>query len=194
MLDKGYNYAGWAEGVAAGNLVTGREAYNYLANSALLGVGSEACRNLSPAQIDKIKVDMARAYLQTLLDRAERSGGTVEGDVRYYETEQFHKGVFELNGLSIDIWTLKIPMDLLRQSLGDAGLEKRWQEIRDTRGTGFDALMQSSALASVVGTAWHSPDPAIRDRAQKWLDTVMGPSFYEKLKKAYGGLPQVRGG
>ena len=48
-------------------------------------------------------------------------------------TEDRHgirKDVFEHNDLSIDNWTLKIPMDLLRQVDNDAGIERAW-EIMD---------------------------------------------------------------
>lgn len=188
MLAMGYTYAGWANGVASGSSITGREAYDYLANSALLGVGSESCRNLSTAQVDQIKIDMASAYLNTLRNAAERNGGVVDRDVRYRETEKFHKDVFEKNGLSIDNWTLKIPMDLLQKSGDEAGLERVWQQIRETGGTGFDALLKSALLADVVRNATRSPDPAIREKAEKWLDTVMGPSFLEKLEKLTGDL------
>jgi Ca2+-binding RTX toxin-like protein len=188
LLQKGYDYAGWAVGVAAGSSITGREAYDFLTKSALAGIGIEATRALTEADIKKIKVDMADAYLRTLRDAAIANGDSITRDVTYRETERFHKEVFEANRLSIENWTLKIPMDLLRMAGNDAVIERTWELIRATQGSGFDSVFVSGHLAAVVQLAAFSPDPAIRDRAQKWLDTVLGPSVAEKLKKLAGDL------
>lgn len=134
---QGYNYAGWAAGVARGNSVTGLSALDYLQGTALMGMGGEACRNLTQAQIDKIRVDTATGYLETLREIADRSGGIVNRDINYKETEAFHKVGFEKNNLTLDNWTLKTPMDLIRQTKGEAEVEKTWERMRDTGGSGF---------------------------------------------------------
>ncbi|MFP5339743.1 MAG: hypothetical protein ACLGIW_14855, partial [Gammaproteobacteria bacterium] len=66
LLEQGYQYAGWAGGVASGNSITGQSALGYLQGTALMGISSEACRDLTPSQIDAIRVDMAKSYLATL--------------------------------------------------------------------------------------------------------------------------------
>ena len=56
ILNKqGYHYAGWAAGVARGNTITGVSALNFLKDTSLIGLSGEACRNLTSAQIDKIR-------------------------------------------------------------------------------------------------------------------------------------------
>ena len=83
LLDKGYQYAGWAGGVAAGNTITGQAALDYLQGTALMGLGGETCRNLTPTQIEKIKVEMALGYLNTLRANSDIAGGSINQDVSY---------------------------------------------------------------------------------------------------------------
>jgi len=59
LNEQGYAYGGWARGVAAGDSISGQSALSYLQGTALMGMGGEACRNLSPQQIDAIRIDMA---------------------------------------------------------------------------------------------------------------------------------------
>lgn len=59
----GYNYASWAKGVATGKSVTGVSALDYLTGTALMGLAGDECRNLSQAQIDAIRLDMAKEGL-----------------------------------------------------------------------------------------------------------------------------------
>ena len=109
LKGEGYQYAGWAGGVARGDTLTGASALQYLSGSALMGLGSDACKNLSQWQIDGIRQSMAEGYLRTLQDIAKRSGGYVDRDVRLDETRDFHERAFDRNGLGIDNWTLKTP-------------------------------------------------------------------------------------
>jgi hypothetical protein len=83
LYAKGYNYAGWASGVATGGTVTGVSALSYLSSTALMGIGSDACRNLTQGQIDKIRVDMSGGYLTTLSAIASNSGGVLSRDVNF---------------------------------------------------------------------------------------------------------------
>jgi hypothetical protein len=63
LYSQGYGYTGWAKGVATGDSLSGGAALNYLQGTALMGLGGELCRNLTPAQIDKIRIDMAERTL-----------------------------------------------------------------------------------------------------------------------------------
>lgn len=184
LYNKGYDYAGWARGVASGDSMTGQAALDFLKGSALMGVGSEACRNLTPEQINQIRIDMANSYLATLGAIADRSGGYVERDVNYKETQTFHEQVFKGQDLSLDNWTLKIPMELIRQLHGDAQVELTWEVLRKTGGDGFDGTAVSAALMAQVALALNSPDPARRELAKSWLEKVMGTDgMWETLKK-----------
>lgn len=48
LYAQGYNYAGWAEGVAKGDSFAGQAALEYLQGTALMGLGGDSCRNLTP--------------------------------------------------------------------------------------------------------------------------------------------------
>ena len=130
LYAQGYNYAGWAAGVARGDSITGVSALDYLQSTALMGLGGDACRNLTQTQIDGIRVDMALGYLQTLSTIATDSGGIVSRDVKLDETTDFHEIAFQKNGLTLDNWTLKTPMDLIIQTQGEDAAEKTWERIR----------------------------------------------------------------
>lgn len=106
LYDKGYNYAGWAVGVASGNTITGQSAMDYLKGSAMMGLGSDACRNLTDSDMDSIRIGMSLGYLETLYEIAAENNGMVSRDINYSEVRDFHETVFVNNGLGIVNWTL----------------------------------------------------------------------------------------
>ncbi|WP_057833243.1 hypothetical protein [Colwellia sp. TT2012] len=67
MLENGYAYAGWAVGVAEGDTIAGRAALDFLNDSAMLGAIGANAEALSSDVIENIKIDMAQAYLDTLI-------------------------------------------------------------------------------------------------------------------------------
>ena len=150
LQELGYAYAGWAKGVAAADSVTGVSAMDYLAKSAMIGVSGEGGTVLTPAQADRIRMDMSLAYLNQLATIATNNDGVVTRDVNFAETQAFHKQVFESNGLGIKNWTLEAPMELIRRTQGEAAVEALWQKVRETEGTGIDAIYQSTMMAEMV--------------------------------------------
>ncbi|HFQ91740.1 MAG TPA: hypothetical protein ENK29_02535, partial [Chromatiales bacterium] len=182
LYDKGYNYAGWALGVANGDSITGVSALNYLDASAMMGLGGDQCRNLSSAEIDKIRVDMATGYLDTLYQIAQKNGGTVARDVKYKETRAFHQQGFVKNGLSLDNWTLNIPMEMIRREYGDQTVEAIWELMRDTGGQGLDAWTYSANMLWYVYLRSDAADPVLRDMARQWLQ------FFDEGSEYFGPL------
>lgn len=73
LYDRGYNYAGWAGGVAAQTTWTGIAAMDFLTNTALMGVGSQACQTLPASTVLNIKTGLALDYLNVLAGYAEKS-------------------------------------------------------------------------------------------------------------------------
>ncbi|WP_155946995.1 hypothetical protein [Pseudacidovorax intermedius] len=71
MSNNGYRYTYWALGVAKGGTITGSAALDYLKGTALLGLGGDACRNLSAERIDAIRVSMAQGYLNTCIAESQ---------------------------------------------------------------------------------------------------------------------------
>ncbi|MCA3239488.1 MAG: hypothetical protein ING32_15140, partial [Curvibacter sp.] len=170
LYAQGYNYAGWAEGVAKGNTITGLSALDFLKDSYF----AATCNKLSDAQIDKIRADMAKRTLDEYIKIAENSpSGKLERDLTYKETKDVHKDAFEGNDLSLKNWTLDTPMEIIRQQHGDQVVENLWKQIRDTGGDYVDALTVSSILADYVWGASHSPNPEVRERAERWLEHVV---------------------
>ncbi|WCM96766.1 hypothetical protein M5C96_20475 [Acidovorax sp. GBBC 1281] len=200
LYSQGYNYAGWALGVATGNTITGQSALDYLGGTAMIGLGGDACRNLTPAQIDKIRMDMSLGYINTLIDIADKEG-ILSRDVRFSETARFHEDAFKESGLTLENWTLNVPMEIIRRQQGDQAVEELWTRIRDTGGDGIDALLISTGLANTVGHASVSPDADIRQMAQDWIDKVPGVAnwaqigrFTEVFSKAWSGTLADWGG
>ncbi|WP_232346439.1 calcium-binding protein [Cupriavidus sp. USMAA2-4] len=193
LYDQGYNYAGWARGVATGSTVTGVSALGFLSSSAMLGIGINACKNLSSAQMNKIRVDMAIGYVDSLIDLANmpKTGGVVREDVSFKSTQAFHDKVFKVNGLSIENWTLKTPMALIAKTQGDAAVEAIWQSLRDTGGDGPDAILASTMLSTRVGKLAFSSDPAIARAAQAWMDQTPGLANVEQVKRSLWALKEA---
>ena len=190
---QGYNYAGWAAGVARGDSITGLSALDFLQGTALMGLSGETCRNLTPTQIDKIRVDMATGYLETLKVIANDSGGIVTRDVNYKETEAFHKDALQSSGLTLDTWTLKTPFDLIRQTQGDAAAERLWEHMRDTGGTGIDAISDSTGLLWETREFLKSTDPEVVRRAQNWMDHVPGLLTWDQISRSIDILSRLPG-
>ena len=176
LYAKGYNYAGWALGVATGNTITGTAALDYLTGTALMGLGNDyMCRNLTPAQVDQIRVDMAVNTMEQMRLEAKRTGGVLTQDLKYDRVEAAHEKTFGDNGLSLANWTLNTPMTLYRQAYGNAAADALWVKIRETGGDGFDGVMASTQLVTAMGKlAFESNDPNVRQQASAWMDQVPG--------------------
>lgn len=170
LYAQGYNYAGWAQGVATGDSTSGQAALSYLQGTALMGMGGDQCRNLGQQQIDKIRTDMANQTLEKYKEIAERNNGTLDRDLTYQETKDIHEKVFADNGLSLDNWTLNTPMELIRQKYGDQAVEKLWEQMRDTGGDGADAAIINSILLTFMEGARNSQNPDVRQKAESWLN------------------------
>lgn len=87
LYQRGYNYAGWAKGVATGNTISGIAALSYLENSAQSG--------LRDAQINQIRVDMAKKTLNEYQRIAADNNGILSRDLDYKEVKFIHAKVFE---------------------------------------------------------------------------------------------------
>lgn len=142
LLDKGYDYAGWARGVAAGNTVTGEAAILFMQDSS--------GRRFSESELNTIRVGMARAYLDVLETNMNGTGQTRQ-DAKFEQIREFHEKVFIRHGLTIGNWTLEEPMRLLgKYGNGKETQDRIWNELARTQGDGFDAVAVSTALYLTV--------------------------------------------
>ncbi|MBL0943036.1 MAG: hypothetical protein IBJ04_01735 [Hydrogenophaga sp.] len=184
LYSKGYNYAGWAGGVASESTITGVSAVNFLTGTAMMGWGGPLCRNLSDATLDSIRMGMAKGYVDVLIKNADDNDGVLSTDLNYRDTKQLHQKVFADHNLSLDNWTLNTPMELVRQTQGDEAVEALWREIRDTGGDGLDGTLASVKLYNTVGRLSFSEDPAIRDAALDWIEQVPGFANWDAIGRS----------
>ena len=177
LLDQGYNYAGWARGVAAGNTIAGEAALDYMKGTALMGVGGLPGQSLSADTIQGIKFDMAKSYLETLSNIADapENNGYVNRDINAKEVWGFHAKVFRKYNLSIDNWTLNAPFKILQKLGGDAALEEYWAFMRDTKGAdSYDTTVANLGTLAFMHKQAASSDPEISSMAQAWMQNVPG--------------------
>ena len=111
-----YQYAALANGVVKGDTFSGRIALEFLAKTA-----EAQDRPLSEADVDAIRLAMAKAYLDTLSLQASRPAALVTRDVVAEEAWKFHSTVFQDQGLGPGAWTLNLPFTLM-----DAGARQNY--------------------------------------------------------------------
>lgn len=176
LYDKGYNYAGWAKGVATSESETGKAAIEYLTSSALFGLSGPECKNLSKFQIDKLVVSMADAYIGKLINVAEQSNNILSTELGFDPTREVHIKGFGENGLTISNWTLEIPMQIIRKLHGDEKVELVWSLLRDTGGGDVLGGLLSSVLYYFVKFHLDNENPEIAAMASTWLNFVPAPT------------------
>lgn len=148
LLSKGYNYAGWAKGVAEAEGMTWSSLPKgeTTGRAAVMFMKDSSGQTFSEQKLNRIREGMAEGYLDFL----ESQLGKPPRDVRFDEMRDFHKQVFEKNGLSINNWTLETPMKLIGKYEGERRQEEIWQKLLATRGSGIGALTESATLYQVV--------------------------------------------
>ena len=148
LLSKGYNYAGWAKGVAEAEGMTWSSLPKgeTTGRAAVMFMKDSSGQTFSEQKLNRIRVGMAEGYLNFLESRL----GKPPRDVNFKEMRRFHEKVFEKNGLSIDNWTLETPMKLIGQYEGERRQEEIWQKLLATRGSGINALAESATLYQAV--------------------------------------------
>lgn len=174
LAQRGYAYAGWGGGVASGETLAGAAALDFLEGTAVMGLGSQsACQMLSPETTAQIKQEMAAAYLASLKGIATRDpNGLASRDVTAQEVWGFHAEVFGSNGLGIQNWTLNTPFTLIQKNFGEQALEQFWGILRDTGGSGPDAVVAN--MATVAAMLAFSAQGSAEDKAlaKAWFDHV----------------------
>lgn len=145
LSNLGYGYAGWGYGVATGETLTGQ--------GALLFMQSVAEKNgitIDFQKVADIRIGMLEGYLNALITKSNILG-FINEDVKFDKTLEFHIQVFEKNGLDISYWTLQTPMAFIDKYLGGkVAQEEAWVGIRETEGTGLDAIFKSLGLVAIV--------------------------------------------
>lgn len=100
LSQKGYQYATLANGVAKGDSVAGEVAIGFMKSAS-----SDAGHIMSENDVNRIRGDMADKYIMALRAKLD-DNGVVSSDITHNEAWDFHRVVFNENGLSVDAWTL----------------------------------------------------------------------------------------
>jgi len=148
MAEFGDKYAILANGVARGNSLTGNAA-----SRNMQAIAKKNGKSLTEEDVDKIRFEMANAYLTVRTDKSKDKDYT---QLQWKEAQEFHRDVFTRNGLPEKSWTMEIPLN----TFGDPKNEKIWNEMLDSAGnflsefgvslkiTGEMALAQQKLLQS----------------------------------------------
>ena len=187
LENAGYAYAGWAKGVANADTVAGISAIDYLKGTALMGLGSWQCQNLSSETLGSIKLGMAEQYLLTLKTIAESSPTqTAERDINAAEGWGIHRLVLQNHNLGIENWTLDAPFRVLQAMGGDQAVEAYWTSMRETGGSGpFAMIGNIKTLWMMLEAAQKADDPDTRSLAKQWLSNVPGFSNREQWSRSF---------
>lgn len=97
LESKGDRYAKLANSVVKGDSLSGAFALNYLDEAILEHIGVQ-----DEFIIERIRYDMAIAYVQTLKNRFEDGKDVIYGDINHIEAKLFHSSVFSYYNLPSD--------------------------------------------------------------------------------------------
>jgi len=140
LADHGYYYACWAAGDTDGASPSDARS------GAVPGLRLETAQSLSIDELAKIRIAMARGYLDTLQAQFAH-GPAVTRDVSAEETAEFHGEVFRAHFLGIKDWTLHVPFELQEKAGGLEAVERYWQGVlRTSAQLSARALAKSAAL------------------------------------------------
>ncbi|MGD7146595.1 calcium-binding protein [Ralstonia pseudosolanacearum] len=132
---------------------------------------------------------MARAYLDTLEKIAEENrkltgNDEVNRDIQAKEVWDFHREVFQKNGLGVENWTLDSVFKTIQQTQGDDALEAYWESLRDTQGEGLMATLLNIRTMYNMHESIDSADPAISKLARNWMELVPGIYSSEQFMRS----------
>lgn len=171
LRQRGFGFAAWVIGAANDHEVYVASPVDFLRNSPLPGICSPIFQILTKAQIDKMRIDLAKAYLRSLQKIARNSLDTrIVRDVNASEVAVLYREALERNGLSMENWNLHFPFAILMRLGGEGAVDIYWEFLRDT-------LLRSPHVAVVANLATvafmykqtMSTDTKVRRMATSWL-------------------------
>jgi len=204
MADFGDKYAVLANGVARGGSLSGNAALRHMQAMA-----EKSGKTLSGQDVDKIRLDMAEAYLRVRSNKSEIEDYT---QLTAREAQTFHRRVFRDNNLPEKAWTLEVPFNMW----GEKASETLWQDILDSTGSRLGEIAVSAEISGkmaaieaglrskkvthdLLGVVYDTPDEYNRDveslrDVSEWLNTnisvgnfkeaVLGPESPESAQEA----------
>jgi hypothetical protein len=171
LKQRGYGFAAWA-----GELVKTEQGYavstaDFLRSSPIPGICSPIFQILGKTQIEKMRIDLARAYFRALQRIARNSTETIiERDVNALEVSVVYREALERNGLSMENWNLYFPFRILKRLGGEDAVDVYWDFLRDTplRSPHIGIVANLATIAFMYKQTM-STDTKVRQMANSWL-------------------------
>ncbi|WP_369308281.1 serine protease [Providencia rettgeri] len=161
---KGDRYAALANSVVKEDSFSGAFALNYLEE-----VMEENGLEFNINTLNKIRMDMAYGYIETLKSRFKDGETEINGDINHEEAMVFHEDVFNRYGLPAETWTLQPFFDVLPDK---ETREFYWEKSLDAVGnTEKEAELSLGILNTMVESMYDAP-ASKQPQIHRWLRRV----------------------
>lgn len=195
LRQRSYGLAAWAVPGAHEDKTAIASPVDFLRNSPLPGICSPIFQILSKPQVEKMRIDLAKAYFRSLQRMARHSiQTTIVRDVNATEVTVLYREALERNGLSIENWNLHFPFAILKRLGGEGALDVYWEFLRD-------APMRSPHIGIVANLATiafmykqtMSTDTKVRQMASSWLSRNPAMDHQDTIETRFNwGLDAAR--
>lgn len=164
LESKGDRYAVLANSVVKGDSFSGAFALNYLEE-----VMEENELEINSNSLNRIRMDMAYGYIETLKSRFKDGETEINGDINHEEAMVFHENVFSKHGLPTEAWTLQLVFDVLPD---EEMREVYWQKALEAVGnTEKEAELSLGILNTMVDSMYDAP-ASKQPQIHRWLRRV----------------------
>ena len=171
LRQRGYGFAAWAGEVVRSEQDHAVSPADFLRSSPLPGICSPIFQILGKTQVDKMRLDLARAYFRALQRIARGSSESIiERDVNALEVSVLYREALERNGLSIENWNLYFPFTILKRLGGEGAVDVYWEFLRDTpMRSPHIGIVANLATIAFMYKQTMSTDTKVRQMASSWL-------------------------
>ena len=171
LKQRGYGFAAWVGEVVNNKRNHVVTAADFLRSSPIPGICSPIFQILGKAQIDKMRVDLAKAYFRALQKIGRDSVETIiERDINALEVSVVFREALERNGLGMENWNLHFPFAILKRLGGENAVDVYWEFLRDTSlRSPHIGIVANLATAACMYKQTRSTDTKVRQMANSWL-------------------------
>jgi len=171
LRQRGYGFAAWAGELVETEQGCAVSTADFLRSSPIPGICSPIFQILGKTQIEKMRIDLARAYFRALQRIGRNSTETIiERDVNALEVSVVYREALERNGLSMENWNLYFPFRILKRLGGEEAVDVYWEFLRDTplRSPHIGIVANLATIAFMYKQTM-STDTKVRQMANSWL-------------------------
>lgn len=183
FASKGDRYALLANSVVKGDSFSGKFALNYL--EEVIIENGQICNE---TKLEKIRFDMAYAYIYEQRSRLKNGVTEITGDINYKEAMAFHERVFKKYKLPAEAWTLQPVFNVIPD---EKDREVYWQKALDAVvDTEKEAELSLSTMNIMFESLYDSPANK-QLQTHRWMRRVIDidnavDTVTLTFKKTYG--------